>query len=242
VAARLRVPTRNLVTVAPRPASILLAALALAAAPSAALASSGNAAATRAYIQANYALVRAGRANLATGNAALKTLVRQITGECPLAAAESPENHDSEQLSNEVAGALTIVAYHPDVAAMGAFARAVRGLHWSNHVLTRTVKTYATQLRGLATLAPPDVCGDVRAWAAGGFQALPASTVEFDQRYYAVDIEAEEVPLRLFSPFESASEASLIRRTKQLEAPLAEAEANAVSDYTQILDALKLNP
>jgi hypothetical protein len=225
-----------------RPASILLAVLALAAAPSAALASSGDAAATRVYIQANYALVRAARSNLATGNAALKSLVRQVTGECPLAAAESPENHDSEQLSNEIAGALTLDAYHPDVAAMGAFARAVGGLHWSNRVLTRTVRTYATQLRGLATLALPDVCGDVRTWAAGGFQALPASTVQFDTRYYAVDIEAEEVPLRLFSPFESAGEASLVRRTKRLEAPLAEAEANAVSDYTQILDALKLNP
>ncbi len=235
-------PTAYPVTVVPRPASILLAVLALAAAPSTALASSGNAAATRAYIQANYALVRAGRANLATGNASLKSLVRQITGECPLAAAESPENHDSEQLSNEVAGALTIVAYHPDAAAMGAFARAVGGLHWSNRVLTRAVRTYATQIRGLAALAPPDVCSDVRAWAAGGFQALPASTVQFDTSYYAVDIEAEEVPLRLFSPFESAAEVSLVRRTKQLEAPLAEAEADAVSDYTQILDVLKLQP
>ena len=242
MAARSRVPTRNLLTVALRPASILLAVLALAAAPPAALASSGNAAATRAYIQANYALVRAGRANLATGNAALKSLAQQIAGECPLAAAESPENHDSEQLSNEVAGALTLVAYHPDVAAMGSFARAVRGLHWSNRVLTREVRTYATQLQGLATLAPPDVCSDVKAWAAGGFQALPTSTVQFDTRYYAVDIEAEEVPLRLFSPFESAAEASLVRRTRQLEVPLAEAEANAVSDYTQILDVLKLNP
>ena len=225
-----------------RPASILLAVLALAAAPSAALASSGNAAATRAYIQANYALVRAARSNLATGTAALKSLVHQITGECPLAAAESPENHDSEQLSNEIAGAMTVAGYHPDVAAIGAFVHAVGGLHWSNRTLTRTVKTYATQLHGLATLAVPDVCGDVKAWAAGGFQALPASTVQFDQRYYAVDIEAEEVTLRLFSPFESAGEASLVRRTKQLEAPLAEAEANAVADYTQILDALKLNP
>lgn len=230
-------------TMVARPASLLLtAALAFAVAPPVALAQTGNAASTRAYIQANYALVRAGRSNLATGNAALKGLVRQLTGECPLAAAGSPQNHDSEQLSNEVAGALTVVAYHPDAAAMGAFARAVGGLRWSNRTLTRTVRTYATQIRGLAALALPDVCGDVRAWAAGGFQALPAQTVQFDQRYYAVDIEAEEVPLRLLKPFESAGEASLVRRTKQLEAPLAEAEANAVSDYTQILDALKLNP
>ncbi len=225
-----------------RSVSILLAALALAATPPAALASSGNAAATRVYLQANYALVRAADSNLATVHAGLASLARQITGECPLAAAGSPENHDSEQLSNEVAGALTIVGYHPDVAAIDAFAHAVRGLHWSNPVLTRTVRTYATQLQGLATLAQPDVCGDVRAWAAGGFQALSASTVQFDTRYYALDVEAEEVPLRPLAPFESAGEVSLVHRTRHLEASLAEAEAHAVSDYTQILDALKLNP
>lgn len=223
---------------------ILLAALALAlaAAPPAALARSENANATRAYIHANYVLVRAARSNLAAGEAALRSLARQITGECPLAAAASPENHDSEQLSNEVAGGLTVLAYRPDAAAITAFTRAVEGLHWSNRGLTRTVKTYAAQLKGLATLATPDVCGDVKAWTAGGFQTLPASTSQFDQRYYAVDIEAEEVPLRLLAPYESASEASLLHRTKQLEAPLAEAEANAVADYTQILDALDLQP
>jgi hypothetical protein len=229
-----------------RPASTLLAALTLAAAlavaPSAALAKSGDAAATRAYVRANYALVRAARSNLATGEAALKDLVRQITGQCPLAAAGSPENHDSEQLSNEVVGAMTIVAYHPDAAAMDAFAHAVRGLHWSNHGLTHIVHTYATQLVGLATLAIPEVCGDVEAWVANGYQTLPASTLQFDQLYYADDIEAEEVPLRLLAPYESAAEASLVHRTKQLEAPLAQAEANAVADYTKILDTLKLNP
>ncbi len=227
---------------ATRLAPILLAVIALAAAPSVALAKPGDAAATRAYIRANYVLVRSARSNLAAGNAAIRSLVRQLTGQCPLVAAESPQNHDSEQLSNEVVGALTVVAYRPDAAAMGAFARAVGGLHWSNRALTRIVKTYATQLEGLATLATPDVCGDVEAWAAGGYQTLPASTVQFDQRYYRCDIEAEEVPLRLLAPYESAGEASLVRRTKQLEAPLAEAEANAVADYTKILDTLKLSP
>jgi hypothetical protein len=229
-----------------RRASILVAALvgalALAARPPAALARSQNAAATRAYIQANYALVRAARSHLAAGEAALKSLARQTAGECPLAAAGSPESHDAEQLSNEVVGALTVVAYRPDGAAMATFARAVGGLRWSDRALTRKVKTYATQLQGLATLAAPDVCGDVKAWAADGFQTLPASTVQFNQRYNAVDVEAEQVPLRLLAPYESAHEASLAHRTKRLEAPLAEAEANAVADYTQILDALELNP
>jgi hypothetical protein len=226
-----------------RRAAVLLAlALALAAAPPAALARSENAAATRAYIQANYALVRAARANLATGEAALKGLVRQLTGECPSAAAESPENHDSEELSIEVVGTMTIAAYRPDTAAIAAFAHVVGGLHWSNRALTRIVRTYATQLTGLVALATPAVCSDVKAWVAGGYRTLPASTVQFDQRYNAVDPEAEEVPRRLLGPYESAGDASLARRTKRLEAPLAEAEANAVGDYTRIMDTLDLQP
>lgn len=225
-----------------RLAPLLLASMALAAAPPVALASSGNAAATRAYIQANYALVRVARSNLAAARAAIKGLAGQLAGQCPLAAVGSPENYDSEQLSNEVVGALTVDAYHPDAAAMAAFAKAVKGLHWSNPKLNRAVRVYATQLKGLSTLGMPEVCGDVEAWAATGYRTLPASSVQFDKRYYAVDFEAEAVPLRLLAPYESASTASLLHRTKRLEAPLAEAEADAVADYTKILDALKLNP
>jgi hypothetical protein len=228
-----------------RAASILLALLVLAVAAPAANAASArsqNAASTHAYIQANYTIVRVGRAHLAAGKARLKSLVSQITGQCPLAAAESPENYDSEQLSNEVVGALTIAAYGPDDAAMAAFARTVGGLHWSNRELTHIVKVYANKLAGFSKLALPDVCSDVQAWAASGYKTLPASTVQFDHDYYATDFEAEEVPLRLLSPYESASGASLLRRTKRLEAPLAEAEAEGVTYYTQILDSLKLNP
>jgi hypothetical protein len=226
---------------ATRLAAILPAALALSISPPAALARSENATATRAYVQADYALVRAARANLTAGNAGLKGLVLQITGQCPLAAAGSPQDHDSEQLSNELVGALTVVAYRPDAAAMGAFARAVGDLRWSNRALTHIVRTYATKVKGLAALATPDVCSDVKEWAAGGFQTLPTSTAQFDQRYETVDIEAEEVPLRLLAPYETASEASLLRRAKRLEAPLAEAEANAVADYTKIMDSLELS-
>jgi hypothetical protein len=230
------------VVVLTRSATILLACLAFGTVAPAALAKSGDAAATKAYIQANYTLVLAARSHLATGQAAIRSLAGQVTSACPLAAVDSPQNYDSEQLSNEVVGAITIAGYHPDAAAMLAFARAITGLHWSNHTLTRMVRTYATKMRGFAALTMPDVCSDVMAWNATGYQTLPASAVQFDQHFYAVDIEAEEVSLRLLAPYENASEASLVHRTKQLEAPLAEVEAGAVKQYTQILDSLKLNP
>jgi hypothetical protein len=224
-----------------RLALILLAVCVLTAAPAAALAKPGDVAATRAYVKANYALVRAARAQLSAGQATIRSLVREITGECPAAAAQSPEDGDAEQLSDEVVGALYISIYRQDAASIRVFARAVSGLHWSNPKLTRVVKTYATKLEGVSTLKTPDVCSDVKAWAASGFRTLPESTVSFDRAYLAVDIEAEEVPLRWLAPYEGPAQVSLLRSTKQLEAPLANAEAKAVSNYSEILDSLKLN-
>ncbi len=203
--------------------------------------SSHNAASTRAYIKANYTLVSVARANLPAGETAIESLAAQVSGECPLAAVDSPQNHDAEQLSNEVVGALEVQAYAPDKSSMFAFAHTVKGLRWSNSKLTRMARVYATKLEGFPTLTLPNICADVKAWAASGYQTLPATTVAFDKNFYADDIEAEEVSLRLLRPYESATEASLLHRTQQLEEPLAEAEAAAVFDYSKILDSLKLN-
>jgi hypothetical protein len=239
------------VVVATKLPAILIAVAALAIAPSATLArgpsgslarsSSRNAASTRAYIKANYALVLVAHANLPAGEAAIKSLANQVAGECPLAAVDSPQNHDAEQLSNEVVGALEVTAYAPDQSSMLTFAHAIKGLHWSNGKLTRMVRAYATKLEGFPKLAPPNICADVKAWAASGYQALPATTVAFDEGFYTHDLEAEEVSLRLLRPYENATEASLLHRTQQLEAPLAEAEAEGVYDYSEILNSLKLN-
>jgi len=202
--------------------------------------SSPSSLATRAYVKANYALVGVARANLPTAKAAIASLGTTVSGECPLVAAEAPQDHQAEQLNNEVVGTLEVVAYQPDRESMVAFAHTVRALHWSNSKLTHMVHTYGAKLEGFLTLAAPNICADVKSWAASGYSTLPASTVAFDKGFYAYDIEAEEVSLRLLRPYESATEASLVRRTKQLEAPLAEFEAEAVSDYSEILDSLKL--
>jgi hypothetical protein len=232
-----------------RLAAILLALAALALTPAAASArshkvaakrSSPNSLATRAYVKANYALVGIARVNLPAAKAAIASLGTTVSGECPLAAVDAPQDHEAEQLNNEVVGALEVAAYQPDKEWMVAFAHTIRRLHWSNHKLTHMVDAYATKLEGFATLAAPNICADVKAWASSGYATLPASTVSFDKGFYAYDIEAEEVSLRLLRPYESATEASLVRRTKQLEAPLAEFEAEAVSDYSEILDSLKL--
>jgi hypothetical protein len=220
----------------------LLTGLAFATVTPAAFASSSDVATTRTYIRAGYAALRVAKADLPATGSALTGLEHQLIGQCPKIAVGSPQDHDSEQLSNELVGAMTATAYHTDAGVIATFARTVRGLHWSNPTLTREVKSSATKLRGLSTLAVPDVCSDIQAWVASGYQTLPASTVQFDQRYAAVDPEAEEVSLRLLRPYEDAAVAAQVRGIERFEAALAEFEAHAVGDYTRIMDALELNP
>jgi hypothetical protein len=207
-----------------------------------ALAGSGDLAATRTYIQADYTLVHAAKVNLKTSEAALRKLRHRIAAECPKAAAGSPQDTDSEQLSNELVGAMTVAAIGPDKRAVAAFASTVGRLRWSNATLTRTVRSYASRLKTLSVLPAPDVCADVNAWVAGHYQALPASAVRFDSRYYNVEVAVGEVPARLLTPSEQADERPILAHAQRIEGQLSEAEANAVYTWGHIMESLALNP
>jgi hypothetical protein len=222
--------------------SVLVAASILAALPASALARSGDVAATRAYIRADYTLVHTARLNLVTSEAALQKLRSQISSECPGVAAGSPQDTDSEQLSNELVGAMTIAAIVPDASAVAQFAHTVQSLHWSNGTLTRKVHSYAARLQTLSALPAPNVCADVRAWVAGGYRTLPASSVEFDQRYYKVEVGVGEVPAKLLAPSEQRNERPVLARAEQIEGRLTEAEANAVYTWGHIMESMGLNP
>lgn len=221
---------------------ISAAALALLAAPSSALSASGDVAATQKYIQANYALVQVGASKIGAARAALASVRRKIEGECANGAAESPQNEDSTQLSNEVIGAMVTTAYHIDVPAGQSFIRAAGSLRVSNHKLAGAIKSYVGQLKVLIGLAPPDVCADVRAWVASKYQTLPASTVRFDEQFMPNWVALGYLPSGL-APFERPGQKSLLRRTNALEDQLTEFEAgDGVETWGEIMNALVLNP
>lgn len=225
-----------------RAAAALTAGIALSLAPATALASSGDVATTRALARATDTLVRAASPDVHRGLAAAESYARQIINQCPNAAAGSPQNHESEQLDDELIGAMTTVGYRVAARPAATFARQVGGLRWSNHRLTRAVHTFATKLAGLTHLATPDVCGDIRAWAASGYQTVPASTTAFVSQYLAITPEAEEVPLiiSLAERYEVPSEIPVLRRVEHLETRLGEAEAAAVESYSRVIMALEL--
>jgi hypothetical protein len=225
-----------------RAVSPVIVALALLAAPASSLATSSDAAATQKYIQANYALVQAGSSKLGAARAALRSTQRGIEGECPRAAAESPQNADSTQLSNEVIGAMVTNAYHTDVPAGNRFIRATQGLRWSSRSLTTAVQSYVHSIKVLNALAPPNVCADVRAWVASGYQTLPTTTVRFDQQFMPNWVAIGLLPGGL-SAFEQSSQRGIVRRSNALEEQLTEFEAgDGVETWGNIMNALVLNP
>jgi hypothetical protein len=107
--------------VAIRPLVLTVVSLvALAAAPAAALGASADTAASEAYVRANYALVSAGHAKLASSEAALQGLLGRMRRECPLVVAGSPQNEASEKLTWEVAATMRVVRTDRPVRANGA--------------------------------------------------------------------------------------------------------------------------
>jgi hypothetical protein len=221
----------------------MLAAIAILATPAApALGGSSDMVATSTYIQADYALLHAASSRLATSEASLRDLHRQIKTTCPRAAAGSPQNTDAEQLSNELVGAMTVAAIRPDASAVAAFFHAVGHLHWRNGTLTRRVRSYASRLRILSLLPAPNVCADVKTWAASRYEMLPASAVQFDSRYYKVEVAVGETPVALLAPSELPPERPLLVHARQFERQLTEAEAKAVYTWGDIVNELDLNP
>jgi hypothetical protein len=212
--------------------------LAVSAAP--ALASS-NAATTQSYVQANYALVRIARTHLAIAEAGPLHVLAQVRSECPRAGAGSPQNPDSTQMSDEVIAAMVVSAYKPDLSAIRAFIGAAGALSWGNHGLTSAVRGYISNLKTILSLPTPNLCGDVKAWAASGYSALPASTVTLVAKFMPAWVALGYLPPQL-AAYESASARSLARRSVPLEQTLTEGEARAVEHWGAIMDTLELWP
>jgi hypothetical protein len=222
-----------------RPLLALVAAAVTLMAPSAASAS--NAGATRTYLNANYALVQAAHTRIHEVESTLRGLLAKVRGECPLAAAGSPEEAQSERLSNEVIGTMVLTAIRLDLPAGRAYVRAVRSLRWSSSSLTRSVHAYAEKVAKMISLPVPKLCQDVRSWAGSGFKILPAATRPFDTAFLGSWVSPGFLPSGL-RPYEGASVRSLVRVTEKQESDIVELEAREVETWGKIMDSLELLP
>jgi hypothetical protein len=218
----------------------LLVALAIALAPAQSPAAVRDVAATHSYIEANYELARASVARLGSAQAKIERFNDRLGRECPHIGLGSPENEASQPISHEVAVALWSIEYGTQAPAIRTFVRTADGLSWGNPAIARSARRYVSSLRELARVALPDLCTDVRAWRASGFGAVPAAIVSLVERVEGLHPQA--IPPRLLAPFERGSDASVLARTKRLEARLEENEfLVGQGDWITVLETLGLN-
>jgi hypothetical protein len=208
-------------------------------APSCALAS--DASATRAYVKANLELARIAAAHIAPARAAIDGVLAHVRQACPMAAAESPQDPESTELSNEVIGAMVTTALHVDLPPLKKFVRATASLRWSSGRLTREVHEYASKVNTMGSLPEPDLCGDVHAWAASSFKALPAKTLSFSPRFMASWVALGEIPEDM-RRFIGGSLDPLARQTARYESELSEFEVHEVATWGRIMNTLGLHP
>jgi hypothetical protein len=219
---------------------IIAALLALGVAPAGALASSGNAAATHAYIEANFKLTRAAEASVAPVQAKIVAFDAQLGSECPKAGEGGPENEESQKVSHEAADALWSISYGADIVPIRTFAKTVGSLSWSNPNLTRIARHYASTLEGLAALPLPNLCANVREWKASDFRTIPAATLQLDERAEA--LEGHTIPPQLLAPYERPADRGIVAQTTRLETKLEHTETVVgFSDWDMLLETLGLN-
>jgi hypothetical protein len=209
--------------------------------PASAAANAADLAATQTYLQANYAFVRYFTSHIPAAKTELASVLAGVRRECPNAAAGSPQEVDSEQLSNEVIGTMVTTVIQHNLPPIRTAVRATAHLRWSNGALTRSIQAYAAKGKVLSSLAVPHLCADVKAWVASRFETLPASTASFAPRFMSVWVAPGFLPPAL-SAYETAADRALAHRTAQLEEQWTEFEAFEVETWGKIMNALVLQP
>jgi hypothetical protein len=223
------------------PCTLLATLAVLAAAPSLATAATGNAASTQTYVHGNYTVVHYFTSHIPQVKAEIASVLTGVQRECPLAAAGSPQNVDSEQLSDEVIGTMVTTATQHNLPPILKGIREAVPLHWSNSALTRSIKAYVAKAKVLSTLAVPHLCADVKEWVANGFKTLPGNTASFAPRFLSAWVAPGYLPAGL-APYETAQDKALARRTAKLEEQWSEFEANEVETWGNIMNAMVLQP
>jgi hypothetical protein len=219
--------------------AILAAVLVVGLVPASATAAPRDVSSTHAYLVAAYAALHATVTQWGSVESNIRKLNQRFHAECPEVGIGSPQSKEEQKLSAEAAGALWATGYHTDAKIVQAFVRAVKPLRWSNPATTRAARKFTSGLTEMTRLKVPDLCGDVRAWAAGGFKAVPASTVQYVQ--HAEAIEVKEIPRRLLAPYVQPADKSLRAKDEHLALRFEELEiSRGQVDWDMLLETLAI--
>lgn len=213
--------------------SVAIAALCAAAPAAASAASSHDVAAARTVLTSGYETLRGVLRTWPKVEASLRDLNRRFARECPGIGAGSPQTETEKRLSYEVAGALWATAYHADAPYVRRFIHRVTGVTSSNPRLNRRVYKFLNGLNEMLALQVPDICSDVRAWTASGYQRVPTSTLQFDRHVEAIDVEIPSP--KLAKPYLTASDRGLVPKLERLIHRFEELEFTTGQQYWDTL-------
>jgi hypothetical protein len=240
------------------PLLLVTATALLVASPCSALASvsSGDASATRAYLQADYAATRAEVASFPGAIAAVEALAGRLRAECPGALANEPtpaqgaKPSSSELLiaQEEQESALGVAAA-TEYARRRTVARTVSRLRWSSRALTRLVHSDAEAEATFAQLPAPKLCVDIGAWVASGFQTVSAATESYVQRESAFSATTDGAAKTIMSElkrYEDQADKRIVSQIVKLEKTALPVDVSkllgAMSEVAEVLHAAPSAP
>lgn len=199
-----------------------------------------NQASTHAFLAANYAFLKASVSEERTVRKRIASESKKILQQCGSEAAGSPQDQQSYEMSYEVAVALWSVSYGAGKHIVAKLSRKVSRLHWSNHALSRDVKSYVKSLKELSHIPMPPVCEDIASWKASGFTVVPASTKRIDKK--VEPLEVKPVPAKLLDRYSTRSDRTMVRRSENLRQRLLNFEtAVGANSWLSLLEELELN-
>jgi hypothetical protein len=210
--------------------------------------SPADAAATRAYLEADYQLARATLSNVAALKAAEEAFAEGLGREChgvlsgepkeeeivlgflrtPPETARSRGEHKRSELQAttidaELAFAFIRASDQPNEGAVEAFAAKVGRLSWSNPDIALAAQSHAATLEERAASSPTSVCADMRTWAQSGYHVLSSNSREFQAaRTARAKTAVPSAPIAsLLKPYEDAGDRRLVHQTEAVESRIA---------------------
>lgn len=220
--------------------AVFAVALPTSASMSMSAAASQDTSSTHAYVLAAYQALHATVTTWSSVEASIHKLDQRFQSQCPHIGAGSPQSEEEQKLSYEVAGALWATGYHTDAKIVNRFVEAIAPLHWSNPAIDRSARRLGASLRAMVALQVPDLCSDVSAWAAGGYNAVPASTAAYVR--HVESIEVKEIPRNLLVRYALPGDHGLIARTERLATRFEELEfERGQFQWDKLLEVLALN-
>jgi hypothetical protein len=168
-------------------------------------------AAPRLYVRAYDDFARTVERALPAVSAVVGQFVRRVGRECPDAVAGAPENSQMNEVSLAILGAVEGAMTGPEKPAMIKFIRTTRRLRWNDRKLAGLVGRYNRSLRAEIALAVPDLCADLKEWAASSFHVLPAGILKVNRQ----STGRPDGALSLLARYVGANGKAVLRQARQ---------------------------